>query len=223
MRKALAGSVALASILFLLVVACAPARATDYTVGLTVGSTATYSASTTFTNETSLTMVVTWTNTTALTVASVDHFANGTTQNRFDTWDVRYGPGGNITLAVQWLWVIAANLNVSDHIVMSGSAATFNSSTTMVVAGAIRTVNLWQLEQDFFGYWDKSTGLLAKLNMNWGPIIGWFNFTLTSTTAWTGLPAIPGYPLEAIGLALALGVSTGLIYRHKRPQYGSPP
>jgi hypothetical protein len=222
MRKALVCSVALASILLLLTVACAPARATTYTLGLTLGTTATYSASITHSNETMLTIAVTWTNATALTVASIDHFANGTVENRYDTWDVRYGPGGNITLAIEWLWVVAANLNAGDQITQYGSTATINSSTTMVVAGATRTVNLWQLGQDFWAYWDKPTGLLAKLNMNWGPIIGWFNFSLTATTAWIGLPAIPGYPFAAIGIALAIGVCTGLVYRRKHPQHASP-
>jgi hypothetical protein len=222
MRKALACSVALASILLLLAVACTPARAVDYKLGLTLGTTATYSASTTISNETSMAIVVVWTNATALRLASTDHYANGTEKNRYDTWDVRYGPGDNFSLAFEWIMVVAANLNAGDNIVMSGSTATINSSTSMIVAGATRTVNLWQLGQDFFVFWDKPTGLMVKLNMNLGYIIGWFNFTLTSTTAWIGLPAIPGYPFEAIGIALAIGVCTGLVYRRKHPQHASP-
>jgi hypothetical protein len=58
---------------------------------------------------------------------------------------------------------------------------------------------------------------MVKLNMNWGPVIGWFNFTLTATTAWTSL-AIPGYPFEAIGIALAVGVFTGVLYHRKQPK-----
>jgi hypothetical protein len=217
MRRALACSVALASILLLLAVACTPARAVDYKLGLALGTTASYSASTTNTNETSLDIVVVWTNATALRLASTDRYANGTEETRYDTWDVRYGPGDNITLAVEWLWVVAANLSAGDQIVMYGIPRTVNSSTIMMAAGAIRTVNLWQLKQDLFVYWDKPTGLMVKLNMNWGPVIGWFNFTLTATTAWTSL-AIPGYPFEAIGIALAVGVFTGVLYHRKQPK-----
>jgi hypothetical protein len=222
MRKALAYSVAFASIILLLAVACAPARATTYTLGLTLGTTGTYSTSTTHINETGMDILVTWTNATALTLASTDHYSNGTVGHRYDTWDVRYGPGGNISLAFEWIMVVAANLNAGDQVAQYGTTATINSSTSMFVAGTIRTVNLWQLGDDLFVYWDKATGLMVKQIMNLGTILGWFNYTMIATNAWVGLP-IPGYPLEAIGIALTIGVCTGLIYRRKHPQHASPP
>jgi hypothetical protein len=225
MRKALAGSVALASILLLLAVACAPARATTYTLGVPTGTTAVYATSYTNVNITSEGLQVTWTNSTALTVSAAYHYSNGTVQTSVFTWDVRYGPDSNLTLvfSFEWLKVVAANLSPGDDLWESGDPSPINSSTTMLAAGALRTVNLWQIDDELFVYWDKPTGLMVEMNMYLGSLIGWFNFTLSSTTAWTGLPAIPGYPFEAIGLALAIGVCTGLVYRRKHPRRASPP
>lgn len=166
-------------------------------------------------------MVVLWSNGTALTASLTYHYGNGTVSTKHYTWDVRYGAEGNISLAFsfEWLKVVAANLNPGDNLWTAGDPSPINSSTTMLVAGATRTVNLWQIQDDLFVYWDKPTGLMVKMNMNF---LGWWNFTLTATNAWLGLP-IPGYPLEAIGIALTIGVLSGLLYRRKHPKQASPP
>jgi hypothetical protein len=219
MRRELTCAVALASLLLLLAVGCAPARAVDYNVGLSVGNTATYSASITKANITSQAIVVAWTNVSALRLATTYHYANGTEKTRYDTWDVRYGPTGNLTLAFsfEWLKVVAANLNAGDNLWLAGDPAPINQSITMIVAGASRTVNLWQIEQDLFVYWDRATGLMVQLNMNLGPLLGWINYTMTTTNAWIGLP-IPGYPLEAIGIAFILALLVGVLYRREHPK-----
>lgn len=229
MRKGLVCSVALASILLLAAAICAPARAVDYTLGLAVGTTATYSPSYTMgTNVTSGDLEVTWRNDTALSVVFTSHYGSMYQEFGYATWDVRYGPGSNASLAMISLYVVAANLNVNDPIVMSGiyHTWTINSSTTWFVANAFRIVNVHQQGQYLFAYWDRQMGLMVKLSWNVGLITpDWFNLTLTATSAWTGAttPAIPGYPVEAIGIALAIGLVTGALFHRKHPKPVSPP
>jgi hypothetical protein len=220
MRRELACSVALASILLLVAATCAPARAATYTVGVSVGTTATYSASLTNANISSQNIEVLWTNLTAVRLASTYHYTNGTDHTRFDTWDVRDPIDANFSLGLsfEWLKVIAANLTAPDLLWPTGDPAPINSTTIMFVAGVIRTVHFWDvLDHELVVYWDKATGLMVKLNLYMGSIIGWLNYSMSATNAWEStLPAIPGYPLEAIGIALALGLLVGVLYRRKR-------
>jgi len=224
MRKALGCAVALASIFLLVAVTCAPARAVDYKMGLSVGNTATYSVDTTNNTVTSQVIEVVWTNTTALRLVTTTHYTNGTVDARTNTWDVRYGPEGNLTLAFtfEWLKVVATNLTVGDNLWMAGDAAPVNSSATLFAAGALRTVNVWNRADDVFAYWDRSTGLVINLFLDFGSLFGWVNLSLSSTNIWGGL-AIPGYPFEAIGIAVAIGVLTGVLYHRKHPKRASPP
>jgi len=225
MRKALTCFVTLASILILLGVTCTPTRAATYTMVLPLGTTGAYTEAANTQHVAGQSFVLLWTNATALKTAFTVAYDNGTAPvTKTFLWDVRYGPGNNITLAGQWFMVVAANLNVGDSCTEYGKSWTINSSTTMVVAGSSRTVNLVQLAQVVFMYWDRPTGLLVKMNMYAGPTYGWFNTTLTATTAFTTIttPPIPGYPFEAIGIALAVGVVAGVLYHRKHPKRTSP-
>jgi len=220
MKREVTCAVALASILLLLAATCAPARAATYTVGVSVGTTATYSASLTGGNITSQNIQVLWTNLTAVRLMSTYHWVNGTAESRIDTWDVRDPMDANFSLGLsfEWLKVVAANLTTGDPLWPTGDPAPINSTTIMLVGGVIRAVTVWDVaHHELVVNWDRATGLMVKLNMYWGPTIGWFNYTLSATNAWgLTLPPIPGYPLEAIGIALILGLLLGVLYRRKR-------
>lgn len=222
MRRELACAIGLASILVLLAANLAPARAATYVVGVSTGTTATYTASTTSGNISSQNIQVLWTNLTAVRLSTTYHYTNGTDETRIDTWDVRDPVGANISLALsfEWLKVVAANLTTGDPLWPTGDPAPINSTTVLFVAGVIRTVIVWDVaDHELVVQWDRETGLMVNLYMYFGSTYGWFNFSMSATSAWGfGLPSIPGFPLEAIGIALAIGLLTGVLYRRKHPK-----
>lgn len=98
--------------------------------------------------------------------------------------------------------IIAANLTTGG-LLYGTPGPTINSSTTMIVAGANRTVNYFKQNPNFNAsvlgfyleaWWDKATGLSVKWNLWWpagqgGPL--WQNVTMVSTTAWSPSPPAP--------------------------------
>jgi hypothetical protein len=121
-------------------------------------------------------------------------------------------------------YVIAANLNVGDNVTI-GSPVTFkiNSSSTMLVAGAQRTVlnlNYNQLGSRTDFYYDQSTGLTVKANIYEGGS-NWENVTLISTNAWSAAPAgisdtllMAGIGIGGIVVGLAIGLVIGRAKKH---------
>jgi hypothetical protein len=187
MRRKLVCISAALSILLVFSATCALSTAVTYSLGVTTGTTADYSASVTNQNTDKMSLNVKSTSGTELTVLTTYHYSNGTTKSRTDTWDVSNGPGSNASLALslEWLKIVSANLSKND-ILYSGTTGYINSTTSMSVGGQTRTVNLWNVSHGYLViYWDKPTGLMVKISLYLGPIYGWSNYTMTSTSLWS--------------------------------------
>ncbi|WXG44392.1 MAG: hypothetical protein WED04_10220 [Promethearchaeati archaeon SRVP18_Atabeyarchaeia-1] len=184
MRRKLICSFALLSVLLVLsaTLGSNPARAADYTkVGVNLGATANYTYS------------QTWSAVNKMHLYVYGVVGSIVTLNR-----TLYNPGGSVNLTevlqddvlIGMLlinYVIAANLQPHDPI-YSGAAITINDTVTRGVAGSSRPqnhvalTNYWGLGWRVDWYWDQETGLITEMEF-W--LIAWFNFTMTSTTAWS--------------------------------------
>jgi hypothetical protein len=111
----------------------------------------------------------------------------------------------NFGMAFNFVFLIAANLTINDP-VFSGSTGKINDTTTMIIAGANRTVNHLKIAGgELEDYWDKSTGIMVKLNFYL--ISGWLNFTMTSTNLWS--PS--GFSLSTTTLIIIGGIAVIVI------------
>jgi hypothetical protein len=171
---------ALAALSMLLVVSAASAAplAPDYTkVGVKVGDTVTYRSS--FTGQTwnKSMMLIYGIVGTVVTVNYTHYNPGGTAVSQGQMVGDIYA--GNLFFAI---FLIAANLTTSNPVYF-GATETINDTSQMTVAGALRTVNHIAYYSGMVdAYWDQATGLMTKLNF-W--FLGWQNYTLLSTTAWT--------------------------------------
>lgn len=147
---------------------------------------------------------------TELSIEFDGHFANGTW---YSPWTGHLDLSNNSVLTGgvvdDIMWIVPADL-VNGQLV--SIPYVINETTSMLVAGAVRTVNHLRIAADNFGagdyhpdiYWDKATGVLVKANILRHNT--WTNLTMLSTNMWsngdwTTLLLISG------GVALVIGVA----------------
>jgi hypothetical protein len=184
LRKTLAHSLALLSILLVLTATSGIAMATSYSnVGVKVGDTADYKTASSWVTDNKTRLYFTYISKTIVSIDDMSFWPNGTLHSS-TSWT------GNISSYEFPIYValLAAGLTVGDHIGTVPSSPTIDVNTTLTVAGASRLCNHAHKEGVLFyldGYWDKETGLLVKGNFASLLFPGWFNATLISTTVWS--------------------------------------
>jgi hypothetical protein len=189
------------------------ASAVDYTkVGVKNGDTAHYSGiGGTAGNITTGTMDLLFWNITGTIVS-----ANATLRWPNGTLILATTAKGNLTDGVQYgvfpifVFLVVPNLSVNDSMVIDspGQYWKINETITMTAGGASRSVNhliapgapngLWDL------YWDKETGITVKASIQTDPG-NWMNWTMTSTSLWSG-----GLPVTTL-ILIAAGVGVVVI------------
>jgi len=175
-------------VLLALLANCTRASAADYEkVGVKLGNTADYDTSLTSHAYNRTHILVYGIVGTLVYLNFTYYFPNGTVGDEYQ-WigDVFAGVPNYF-----YVYLLAANLTAGDPI-YSGASMTINETVTMTFAGTPRTVNhllltSWPLE----AYWDKATGLIAKLNF-W--LLGWINMTIISTDVWSTVTPPPPPP-----------------------------
>jgi hypothetical protein len=118
------------------------------------------------------------------------------------------------------MWFVPADL-VSGQLV--SIPYVINETTSMLVAGAVRTVNHLRIAADNYGagdyhpdiYWDKATGVLVKANIL--RYSTWTNITMLSTNMWsngdwTTLLLIGG----GVALVIAVACLVASVIRKRR-------
>lgn len=222
MRRKIAYSLALLSILLVLSAVTTNSLAADYKkVGVQVGSAADYTftigkhvaSNTTGTMHLSITAI---TNVTLVSFNYTYSYQNGTTHSSAQTGNVSTGfYGGNITV----LQLIAANLTVNDNVAI-GNSWKINQTAYMIVAGANRTLNHFYFASGVVSiYYDRITGMMTDIRLNFGPLLGWINMTMTSTNLWsaTGGGGLSTTTLIIIGgVALVVIVAALLLLRRRK-------
>jgi hypothetical protein len=214
-RKKLAFTLTLLSILLVVSATYTPALATTYQLGVQAGNTADYTASVTASSDTKLRLSVR--NVTG-TTAGVDltyYFANDTIdtlQSSSHYIDVAStsGSGGSF-----WIFLIAKNLNNGDEVYPT-SGLTLNASTTMIAAGVNRTVERLSFLDNTM-YWDKDTGIIVKMNLHF---IIWINITMTATNMWPagglfGLSTETLLIIGVVGVVVIIAAAVLLMRRRK--------
>jgi hypothetical protein len=175
------------------------------------GATLTGTARTIFFN---ITGTLVWMN---LTIT----FSNGTTMPTITSAgyvDTGESEGGFLPL---FIFLLAANLTAGDCMVNNTEATGWNINETipMIVAGVNRTVNhcsfmggAWDL------YFDKATGISVKANVQVDDApVTWMNWTMTSTSLWSG--GLPVTTIVLIGVGVGAVIVVAAVYfikvRHK--------
>jgi hypothetical protein len=185
MKRRLALSLALLTILMVVSATSLPTQGATYKLGVQAGNTADYTAS--LTTGASMTKLHASIHNATGTVAGIDftyHFTNGsvalTGSALVDVATTNASSGSSI-------YLIAANLTTNDPVI-SGFLP-LNQTTTLIAAGVNRTVNhllitLPSMGIYFNNYWDQLTGILVQANMNVSTSIGWVNLTMSGTNMW---------------------------------------
>jgi hypothetical protein len=168
----------LTSLMFLLLLGANvnSVSAADYSnVGVSVGETAYYAVSLSFSDDANLLLVVHGIVGTVVTLNLTFYFANGTISSDFQlTGDI--STGSNFIS----IYLIAAGLQAGDA-PTSGASHTFNSTTLGIMGGAVRSVNhvsvpAWDLDQKY----DQASGLLLQSNVV--IFFAWYNLTMLDTS-----------------------------------------
>lgn len=216
MRKKLAYGLALLSVLLVVSATYTPALATTYQLGVQAGNTADYTAAiSSISNVTKGHMSV---HNATGTIAGLDFtfmYPNGTvaTSSSISVMvDVTSTNGSDIG----FIFLIAKNLTHGDSVYPTATL-TINETTTMIVAGANRTVNHLSLAGVDNFYWDKATGVIVKMNFFF---FAWINLTMTSTNMWSagGLFGLDTTTLLIIGgvVVLVIIVAAVLLMRRRK-------
>lgn len=202
------------------------ASAVDYNkVGVKNGDTATYSGiGGTVGNTTTGTMDLVFWNITGTIVS-----ANATLRWPNGTLILATTAKGNLTDGYQFavfplfIFLVVPNLSVNDSIAIGPSPLQYwkiNETITMTAGGASRSVNhliapgapngLWDL------YWDNETGITVKASIQTTPG-NWMNWTMTSTSLWSG--GLPATTLILVAAGVGVVVIAVAVYfvkfRHK--------
>ena len=188
----MASTLAALTILFVLSATINTAPAVNYTkIGVQVGDTAVYHASFTGSNANKTVMLVYGIVGTQVYLNLTNYFPNGTVA--YKTQIITDTQAGSF---LGWLYLIAANLTTNDP-VYSGSTYMINGTKSVNIVGT-RTVDVLNITGGYlFAYWDKTLGIMVKLNF-W--FFGWSNYTLVSFTS-PGAPAAPsGISLTTIAV-----------------------
>jgi hypothetical protein len=165
-----------------------PVRGADYTkVGVTLGATADYSLSETGSTANRMHVYVYGIVGSQVTLNITKYYPNGTIASQLQ-FIVDLVAGG-----LYFNWLISGNLAPTDAI-YSGASYVISDAPTRQVAGASRPqnhvvdTNYWGSGNRVDFYWDQATGLATNMTV-W--FLGWTNFTLMSTSLWSGLPLVP--------------------------------
>jgi hypothetical protein len=188
MRKSLVYGLAMISVLLFLTVTYNPVAAADYTkVGVKIGDTATYKTGISLATYNKTTYLIYGIVGSVVTINETDYnpdgSVNGKTQDQVDVYN-----GAGSSLLYTWAYLIASGLQAYDP-VYSGATYKINDTGYMVVCGANRSVNHMRADGgNTEAWWDRQTGLIVKLV--WSTFLGWFNYTMMSTTAWSPTPPV---------------------------------
>jgi hypothetical protein len=222
LRQKLVYGLALLSIFLFFSTTIVNASATSYTVGVTPGTTASYTiAQTGQTSTTTATIKVTSVSGTTITFTGSGALPNGTALPTVETVDVSNGSS--------FPFFIGANLGAGDP-VYTNALFTINGTETMNVGGASRSVN-YLIETVAIGgqpyfifnlYWDKPTGMLAEGQIWIYGLTGgsWLNMTMTSAGITGGSSSAPGglssTDLLLIGVVVVVVVVIALVFVLRR-------
>jgi hypothetical protein len=163
---------------------------------------------------------------TNVTGQTVQHFKNGTEQQNNGYADVDTGVGTNLTM-----WVIAANLNANDSIYTTGYYSNWiiNETIFMTYPGGIRETNHFNvtmtysagnttLQQSENIYWDKPTGVVTELSVEFSNQTGLYLTTMnygvqiTASNVWV----IPEYPTWIPVLILLITITSITVIRKRK-------
>ncbi len=173
---------------------------------------------------------------TNITVQATEHFKNDTERIRPGWIDIDTGNSSNETNQTidMEFSIISANLEVNDTIYSSAEYSTWKINETIVKTypDETRNTNHLNLTWEFSGtingeiyyynsmnyYWDKSTGIMVEMTMEWinqtGPYLTTWSaeFSITDSNIWV-IPEFPSFlllPLFIISTLLAV-----IFYRRK--------
>jgi hypothetical protein len=207
LRKTLVGALAVLTILLVLSATINTAPAADYTkVGVKLGYTATYKSSFTL-SAANKTYFLVWGVVGTLVYLNITtYLPNGTVDTSGqDLIDVYIG-------GLTSTYLIAGGLSANDGIYHGsvGGGYWINDTSTMAVAGISRAVNHLRTHDGLYEvWWDKETGLMVKCNV-W--LLGWYNNTMTSTTAFAAPPGLFSNPMTLLALGEGAVILILLVY-----------
>lgn len=214
MRKKLAYTFALLSILLVISTTYTPALATTYQLGVQAGNTGDYTA--TISGNSNVTKAHMSVHNVTGSVAGLDFtfiYPNGTVAKSSSISvfvDVTSTNGSDLG----WIFLIGKNLTNGNPIYPTAPYM-INATTTMIVAGVNRTVNRLSIGDTTF-FWDKNTGTIVKMNFHF---FGWINITMTATNMWSaaGLFGLSTTTLLIIGgVVLVIIVAAVLLLRRRK-------
>ena len=199
MKKTLSCTLAALTILLVLSATINTAPAVNYAnIGVKVGDTAVYHSSFDGSTANKTVILVYGIVGTQIYLNITDYLPNNAVANKYQLiTDTQAGS------FLGWLYLIASNLTTNDP-VYSGAIYKINSTKSMSIGGATRTVDVLNITTiGLTAYWDKTLGIMVKLNL-W--FFGWSNYTMISFTS-PGAPSAPG----GLSLSILAAIGEGVV------------